>query len=231
MTPEQSIGNFSAGKSTSARIYETLRQMILTQELKPGERLVEAKIANILHVSITPVRQAFSFLSAQGLLTVFPYRGTYVTIMSQESANDLMNTRKVLEPVVADMAFPHLASTDADYLTKLCELSDISEQMGNLVESIEYDVRFHEFFFEKSRSPLMMDLWGLLRNRIIFFQCINRSKCHVDVPSLVNRHAKIIDAVRRLDKEALSNAIIQHLDTTLRLAVLPLEADIDYAGE
>ena len=77
----------------------------------------------------------------------------------------------------------------------------------------------------------MMDLWGLLRNRIIFFQCINRSKCHVDVPSLVNRHAKIIDAVRRLDKEALSNAIIQHLDTTLRLAVLPLEADIDYAGE
>lgn len=229
MIPEQSTANITSGKSTSARIYETLRQMILTQELKPGERLVEAKIASILHVSITPVRQAFSFLTAQGLLTAFPYRGTYVTILSRENATDLMNTRKVLEPVVATMAFSNLTSADAEYLTKLCELSDISIQMGNLVESIEYDVRFHEFFFEKSNSPLMLELWKVLRNRIIFFQCISRSKCQADVPSLVKRHEGIIQAVRNLDQAALTEAIVQHLETTLRLSALPDASQINYS--
>lgn len=215
-------------KSTGSRIYETLRNMILTQELKPGERLVEAKIASLLNVSITPVRQAFSFLATQGLLTVFPYRGTYVTILTQESAQDLMNVRKALEPVAASMAFSGISYSDADYLTKLCELADLSRSMGELVESIEYDVRFHEYFFQKSNSQLMLELWNVLRNRLIFLQCIMRPNCEVKMPSLVLRHKEMIEAVRALDLPLLQASIIKHLDTTLRNAQLPLAADIHY---
>lgn len=228
MYPGSSSLDLTSSKSTGSRIYDTLRKMILVQDLKQGERLVEAKIASLLNVSITPVRQAFSFLATQGLLTAFPYRGTYVTILTQEFAQDLMNVRKALEPVAASMSFASMSYSDADYLTKLCELADLSRSMGELIESIEYDIRFHEYFFQKSDSQLMLELWNVLRNRLIFLQCIMRPNCEADEPSLVLRHKEMIEAVRALDLPSLQAAIIRHLDTTLRNAHLPLAADVHY---
>lgn len=66
-------------RSTSEFVYNTIRQAILTNEIPAGSRLVEAKTSKDLNVSITPVREAFARLANQGLLTVFPYKGTYVT--------------------------------------------------------------------------------------------------------------------------------------------------------
>ena len=76
----------SGNGSVSCRICETIREKILTGEFKPGQRMVEAKVAKSFGVSITPVREAFSTLVKQGLLTTFPYCGTYVTILTYEYA-------------------------------------------------------------------------------------------------------------------------------------------------
>ena len=91
----------SGNGSVSCRICETIREKILTGEFKPGQRMVEAKVAKSFGVSITPVREAFSTLVKQGLLTTFPYCGTYVTILTYEYAYDLIFVRKALETAAA----------------------------------------------------------------------------------------------------------------------------------
>lgn len=59
-------------------VFNTLRQAILTGELKPGERLMEIHLANKLGVSRTPIREAIRKLELEGLVTMIPRRGAEV---------------------------------------------------------------------------------------------------------------------------------------------------------
>ena len=63
--------------------YETLRDMIVSFELPPGERLVEKDLAARLGVSKTPVREALALLEADGLVEATPYRGAIVRWLSR----------------------------------------------------------------------------------------------------------------------------------------------------
>ena len=224
----ESRNDSARGKSTSSRVYETLRKAILTQKLEPGTRLVEAKVAKELGFSITPVRQAFTMLANQGLLVVFPYRGTYVTILTREYANDIVSVRKVLEPLACSLAFEHLTPADADYLNLQCEMADINIKSGDILASIDYDVRFHDFFFEKCGNALMVEVWDVLKNRIAFFQAGTKMKITSRSPLLTVRHGKIIKAVREMDRETLLSSVVEHLDVTMYNAELPSIKDVLY---
>ena len=63
-------------------VFETLRDMITTFELPPGERLVETELATRLGVSKTPVREALHMLESEGLVDLAPYRGATVRWLS-----------------------------------------------------------------------------------------------------------------------------------------------------
>lgn len=63
-------------------VFETLRDMIVSFQLEPGERLVETDLASQLGVSKTPVREALFMLETEGLVDVTPYRGASVRWLS-----------------------------------------------------------------------------------------------------------------------------------------------------
>ena len=64
-------------------VFNTLRQAILTGELKPGERLMELHLANRLGVSRTPIREAIRMLELEGLVTMIPRKGAEVSRISK----------------------------------------------------------------------------------------------------------------------------------------------------
>ena len=71
-------------------VFNTLRQAILTGELKPGERLMEIHLANKLGVSRTPIREAIRKLELEGLVTMIPRRGAEVAQITEKSMNDVL---------------------------------------------------------------------------------------------------------------------------------------------
>lgn len=180
-----------------------------------------------MNVSITPVRKAFSILASEGLLSVFPYKGTYVTIITEEYVNDVTFVRKYIEPAAVELSFSNLEHGDADYLTNLSMLSDSYFQQENLYEAINYDILFHSFFFEKSNSILLTEIWDILRYRIQIIQ--SYTKINFDLKdNMVFRHGDMIDAVRNLNKEALKQALINHIDTSTRYVNFPKSSEIQY---
>jgi len=215
------------GRSTADRVGEILRQAIIGRVFEAGERLVEAKIAQDLDVSITPVRQAFANLATQGLLTVFPYKGTYVTILTRESMDDLMLIRGEVEMLATERSFKNLKSEDAKQLMNLSKLSDYYLQAGELYQSIHYDRLFHEFFVAKADSPLLMEMWNLIKNRIEYSQTFTK---RVDPPEdyIQRRHGDIIKAVEAMDRAALEKAVQCHIATAMRMVEFPQAADIQY---
>ena len=208
------VAEGNLGRSTADRVCEILRQAIIGRVFEQGDRLVEAKIAQELNVSITPIRQAFSTLANQGLLTIFPYKGTYVTIITKEFVDDLAFMRQKIESLAA-------------VLMNYCKLSDYYFQSGNLYQAIHHDCMFHEFFFTKAGSPMLMEMWTLIKSRVEYVQTYTKGTFQPD-DYLQVRHGAMIKAVREMDKEAFMLALSMHLASTTQIIAFPKNQEIQY---
>ena len=71
-------------------VFRTLRQAILRGELKPGERLMEIRLANQLGVSRTPIREAIRMLELDGLVIMVPRKGAQVAQITEKDLNDVL---------------------------------------------------------------------------------------------------------------------------------------------
>jgi DNA-binding GntR family transcriptional regulator len=83
------------------RVYERLRDEIASGQLKPGEQLVEARLAAELGVSKTPVREALIRLQRDGLVEIEPYRGARVLQPSPGDVREILELRRLLECHIA----------------------------------------------------------------------------------------------------------------------------------
>ena len=81
-----------------------LRRLILDGSLKPGDRLVEDRLAQQLGVSRNPIREAMRVLEAEGFLDVVSRRGAFVARLTARQADDLFHVRLALEPLGARLA-------------------------------------------------------------------------------------------------------------------------------
>lgn len=208
-------------RSISEKVCETLRRSIILKILKPGERLVEAKIAKEMNVSITPVRHAFSQLAKEGLINVFPFRGTYVVEITPKFVEEVLSVRLLLETKAAELAAPRLSRQDCDQLERYAlDMENVYRDTGSIHESNKLDVLFHELFFERSDHRLLREMWELLKPRILLLQSYGR----VDpIPKgrMVERHMKIVVAARTGQEEALRLAVREHIESGGKLIEIP----------
>lgn len=86
------------------RVIAELRQAILSGQLKPGERLVEGRLADELGVSRNPVREAIRALASEGLVEVTARRGAAVATMTEHEARETIEVRALLEGQNARLA-------------------------------------------------------------------------------------------------------------------------------
>ena len=86
------------------QVVTELRQAILSGRLKPGERLVEGRLADELGVSRNPVREAIRALASEGLIEVTARRGAAVATMTEQEARETIELRALLEGQNARLA-------------------------------------------------------------------------------------------------------------------------------
>ena len=99
--------------SLHGRVIEELRQAILSRRLKPGERLIEDRLADELGVSRNPVREAIRVLESEGLVEVTARRGASVFSMTDEEARETIEVRALLEGQNARLAARRVRAIDA----------------------------------------------------------------------------------------------------------------------
>ena len=102
-------------------VFNTLRQAILTGELKPGERLMEIHLANKLGVSRTPIREAIRKLELEGLVTMIPRRGAEVAQITGKSLQDVLEVRRSLDALCAELACERISDAEIAALEAACK--------------------------------------------------------------------------------------------------------------
>ncbi len=202
-------------KTVTALVQERVRQAILDGLLPAGSRIDQNQLATDLNVSLVPVREALKILEGEGFVQIIPRRGAFVTESSIPDMEDLYFTRQLLEGQAAYHA--------ADKLT-----DDHIRKLESLYEDMNHDLRKHDYsgFMVHNRAfhfviydapssrylaNLIAGMWDLserYRYRYMYLQ---------DQGSDVQaEHRAILEACRQRDPKELRNAIIQHMQHTLR---------------
>src|SRR2546427_7455677 len=117
------------------RVYEYLREEILSERLQPGAELQEVALAEELGLSRGPIREAIGRLAAEGLVVVRPRRGAVVRSLSKDEFLEAYQVREALEMMAVRLAVPRLADGD---LARLQELTDAMEGHAGRGEGTEF---------------------------------------------------------------------------------------------
>ena len=199
-------------------VFKTLRQGILTGELKPGERLMEIHLANKLGVSRTPIREAIRKLELEGLVTMIPRRGAEVAQITEKSMKDVLEVRKVLDTLSVTLACERITEEEKEQLRDACADFEDAVKTGDFSMVAKTDVAFHDIIVAATRNIRLSQMVNNLAEQMYRyrFEYIKDSTQH---NRLVQEHREICDGIVKGDKGKALAAIEAHIDNQ-EIAVL-----------
>lgn len=195
-------------------VFNTLRQAILTGELKPGERLMEIHLANKLGVSRTPIREAIRKLELEGLVTMIPRRGAEVAQITEKSLQDVLEVRSSLDALCAELACERISDEEIDELEAACEAFEAATKTKDTRAIAAADVALHDIIVRATGNRRLVQLVNNLAEQMYRyrFEYIKDFTMH---GALIEEHRVIFEAIRKKDKETAAKAAITHIDNQM----------------
>ncbi len=204
-----------APRALYVEVAEQLRQRIFQRALEPGSWIDELKIAEEFGISRTPLREALKVLAAEGLVTMKPRRGAYVTEVSETDLKDVYHLLSLLESdaagVVATLATP----------AQLAELQALHDELEAAVDDAEHffavNERFHMALLtvanNRWRNQVVDDLRKVMK--------LNRHQSLFKTGRIhdsLQEHRNILQALHQRDSEGARRAMQLHFRNGLRAA-------------
>lgn len=200
-----------------------IEQLIITDELKPGQQIKEDDIAARLDISRPPVREAFKTLEGQGLVVRKPRKGTFVVEMHEKDIREVYTLKAELYSLATKLAM------DVISLEEKKELAGLVKKMAHIVEGTSWDIleyqkihgRFHSTIMEIAGNGRLMNFAGNLHKQIrrFSYQTLHHAS-HLKKSSTF--HARIIECIMADDKFNAARLMKVHvLDAMDFLLLIP----------
>ncbi|MCX5813982.1 MAG: GntR family transcriptional regulator [Proteobacteria bacterium] len=210
------------------KVYSHIREMILSGIMAPNERLIEAKIAEEIGTSRTPVREALHSLELERLITSIPSVGYMVKPISEEDVSQICEIRALLEGLAARWAIQKAHKKLTKELSKNIAAAEIEVEKGNVKAFVELDGQFHEIISKHSGSERLLELTQTLRRHMLRYRAQSIFLKDV-VLRAIDGHKGILEAIEAGDIQKVNEAITYHLEQskkdTLRYAFEKSNAD------
>jgi DNA-binding GntR family transcriptional regulator len=206
------------GTNLNERVYEELRARVLSRRHPPEAKISLHELAAELGVSRSPVHHALTRLVSQGLLTVRPRRGYYVTPVTAQAVAEGYDVRLALELLACERAIGRLED-DA-----LQEFGALLQRTAAAISHEEWDsanAAFHEYQIDLAGNALLSGFYRELSVNLMM-QVIRAG--HVEGhENLVTEHRRIVEAFTAGDAHAAEAAIRTHIETGRRIALDAIE--------
>ncbi len=192
-------------------VFYTLRQSILTGDLKPGERLMEIHLADKLGVSRTPVREAIRRLELEGLVTMIPRRGAEVSRITEKSMNDVLEVRRTLDALCAELACDRITGQGLEDLKQACERFEQCVGTRDTKKIAQADVALHDIIVQATGNQRLIQLVNNLSEQMYRyrFEYIKDSHQH---ETLIHEHRIIYESILCKDRDTAAMAAKTHID-------------------
>ncbi len=193
--------------------YEAIRQLIVSGELSPGDRLPEEDLAVRVGVSRTPVREALRRLASEGVVEFVPNRGAHVSSWSRRDLQEIFDLRAVLEGFAARLAARNASEADLEVL------DDLATRMEGLAENptpehrdqiAELNTQFHGHLVEIAGNRLLaQQVAGLVQLPLVHrtFHDYDETELHRSMA----HHRELLTALRHRDVNWAGTVMRSHI--------------------
>jgi DNA-binding GntR family transcriptional regulator len=199
-------------------VVKRIREAILEEVFQPGDRLLEADLAEKFEVSRQPVREALVALEKEGTVIISPYKGAMVKPLSVAEVTDIAELRLALISLALKPAHRHLSPADFDHASDLAKRINRSR---NAKEFFEHNRQFWDIIFSKAQRPILWEVFRQLDDRMarydafflkVFPKPETRPRQREALIELY-RKGKIVEAFRAFKKNYLTvvDGLIDHL--------------------
>jgi DNA-binding GntR family transcriptional regulator len=208
-------------KSIRQKIYDHLREQVLSGEIPPYQHLIETKIAKEIRASRTPVREALHSLELEGLIESIPRVGYVVKPINESEVEEICEIRKAVEEIATRWAMEKAPQKLIEELKKNISASEEMAVNGNAMKFIDLDAQYHEIIAKLSGSKRLQELAQTLRRHMLRYR-IQSIYLMDNVLRAIDGHKGILEAIEKGDSEGVNKAIERHLEQakedTLRYA-------------
>lgn len=197
------------------QVKDVLLQRIVNGDLKPGERLVETRIASELGTSQAPVREALRDLELLRMVESEPFRGARVRAFGDDELVEVYPVRAALEELAAKEATRQLRGDVAGLEQELDAMREAARR-GDLSALVRHDIGFHRRMVEAAGNPVLEQCWKSLgvEGRIT----ISLYGTYVEPEEAAERHVPILEAIRSGKPGVAGREARRHIEDFARIA-------------
>jgi DNA-binding GntR family transcriptional regulator len=200
------------------QVYETLRQRVLRRDPGPGAKLSLHELATELGVSRSPVHHALTRLVSEGLVSVKPRRGYYITPVTPATVSDGYDVRLALELHAAERA---VGNVDSEQLGRFRMLMDDAEAAISKEHWDSANAAFHGYQVDLAGNTMLSrtyrELWVNLMMQVIRGGQVGGGE------AVARDHREIVEAFEAGDPAAAEHAIRVHIESGKRIGLDAIE--------
>ncbi|MBI1282574.1 MAG: FCD domain-containing protein [Anaerolineaceae bacterium] len=203
--------SFSIKVSLAEKVADYLREAIFRGKIAPGEQLREVPLSQALGISRGPIRDAFSKLEREGLVTIPRNGRTIVARLTREDFDEVYSLRLGLERVAMQYAIRNGTAADINEMQRMVDVmvAEVETQL-NEKDAADLDLAFHDLIYQASRHKRLQSVWADLRPQIYIF-LLSRNVADSDFRVQMVRHQEIVDVIREGDEVRAMDCIERHI--------------------
>lgn len=208
-------------------VYSSLRDLIVSNALHAGQKLVDRDLAELLKVSRTPIREALGRLAMTGLVEKRVRRGYYVSKFSADQVKDLYEFRKMLEVHAVKLAAQNAQPSHLEEFDRILdELKMLSSDPSGHAKAVKLDMEIHELIARASGNASLHHAMQNVLDKVMCF--ISMEIADQDSLAAAHRqHKTLLQMIKKGDAEGAAELIRMHVDTAQESLVSVLRARDD----
>jgi DNA-binding GntR family transcriptional regulator len=197
------------------RVYDHLKQEILSGRYAPGAELLEVPLSESLGVSRGPIREALRSLEAEGLVEIKPRHGAVVTSLSKRDFLEAYQVREALEVLGVRTAVPRLTESALAALDSRIEAMDEHAAAGDFDAFFDANAAFHAAFIEASENRKLIEVYRRLTAQMGPYRRPS-ALLRGNLDNSIAEHREIVAAARLRDVEASVALVMRHIEVPQR---------------
>ena len=135
-------------------VYEKLRHQIITNQIHAGQRLVEQDLIDRYGIGKTPLREIYQELKRDELIEIIPQFGTRVVTLDIQTLKEVVQIRKALEGLCAELASQNISSEEIDQLNQILKkVKGVESNHPNSLKLLsQYDTNYHQIIYRAAQN-------------------------------------------------------------------------------
>ncbi|PID55844.1 GntR family transcriptional regulator [candidate division KSB3 bacterium] len=197
-------------QSLSEQVYKYIKRLILSGELKGGQKIPEEKIAQQFGVSRTPIREALRRLDEYGLVYLKPRSYAVAVQLIPEEAEDVAQVRAQLEVLSTRLLVENGTQDDFDALEQLAKECQEALDADDVATAFEKDSQFHIEIARRTGNRHLCELFQKIDAKMQLLRLVLHLP-HDKLSQFIAQHKPLLEYMRRQEKDAAETLMAHHI--------------------